>query len=52
IGDGAYVGSGSVITSDVAPDSLAVARGRQMQRAGWAATFRARKAEEKAAAKK
>ncbi|MGL4727606.1 MAG: bifunctional UDP-N-acetylglucosamine diphosphorylase/glucosamine-1-phosphate N-acetyltransferase GlmU [Bosea sp. (in: a-proteobacteria)] len=52
IGDGAYVGSGSVITSDVAPDSLAVARGRQMQRAGWAATFRARKAEEKAALKK
>jgi bifunctional UDP-N-acetylglucosamine pyrophosphorylase / glucosamine-1-phosphate N-acetyltransferase len=51
IGEGAYVGSGSVITSDVPSDALAVARGRQMQRAGWAAGFRARKAAEKAASK-
>ncbi len=51
IGAGAYVGSGSVITSDVAPGALAVARGRQMQREGWATSFRKRKAEEKAAKK-
>jgi bifunctional UDP-N-acetylglucosamine pyrophosphorylase / glucosamine-1-phosphate N-acetyltransferase len=42
IGDGAYVGSGSVITKTVEPDALAVARGRQETRAGWAKTFRAR----------
>jgi bifunctional UDP-N-acetylglucosamine pyrophosphorylase/glucosamine-1-phosphate N-acetyltransferase len=40
IGDGAYVGSGSVITKNVAPDALAVARGRQMEKADWAKTFR------------
>ncbi|PLX42114.1 MAG: bifunctional N-acetylglucosamine-1-phosphate uridyltransferase/glucosamine-1-phosphate acetyltransferase [Hyphomicrobiales bacterium] len=42
IGDGAYVGSGSVITRDVEADALAVGRGRQMSKAGWAAAFRAR----------
>ena len=42
IGDGAYVGSGSVITKDVEPDALAVGRGRQEARAGWAKAFRAR----------
>jgi bifunctional UDP-N-acetylglucosamine pyrophosphorylase / glucosamine-1-phosphate N-acetyltransferase len=42
IGAGAYVGSGSVITRDVEPDTLAVARGRQVERKGWAANFRAR----------
>ena len=41
IGAGAYVGSGSVVTKDVAPDALAVARGRQIEKAGWAAAFRA-----------
>lgn len=41
IGDGAYVGSGSVITKDVAPGALALARGRQEERPGWAAKFRA-----------
>ena len=40
IGDGAYVGSGSVITKAVEPDALAVARGRQEARAGWAKAFR------------
>lgn len=40
IGDGASVGAGSVITKDVAGDALAVARGRQMEKAGWAASFR------------
>ena len=42
IGEGAYVGSGSVITKDVPPDALSVARGRQVTKDGWAASFRSR----------
>jgi bifunctional UDP-N-acetylglucosamine pyrophosphorylase / glucosamine-1-phosphate N-acetyltransferase len=42
IGAGAYVGAGSVITKSVPPGALAVARGRQEMRAGWAARRRAR----------
>ena len=42
IGDGAYVGSGSVITKPVEADALAVARGRQETKPGWAKTFRDR----------
>jgi bifunctional UDP-N-acetylglucosamine pyrophosphorylase/glucosamine-1-phosphate N-acetyltransferase len=42
IGDGAYTGSGSVITKDVAPDALAVERSKQFEKPGWAASFRAR----------
>jgi bifunctional UDP-N-acetylglucosamine pyrophosphorylase / glucosamine-1-phosphate N-acetyltransferase len=41
IGDGAYIGSGSVINKDVAPDALAIERAPQEQRPGWAAKFRA-----------
>jgi bifunctional UDP-N-acetylglucosamine pyrophosphorylase / glucosamine-1-phosphate N-acetyltransferase len=41
IGEGAYVGSGSVITRDVEPDALALARGRQVEKPGWAKAFRA-----------
>ena len=41
IGDGAFVGSGSVITREVEADALAVARGAQENRPGWAAKFRA-----------
>jgi bifunctional UDP-N-acetylglucosamine pyrophosphorylase/glucosamine-1-phosphate N-acetyltransferase len=42
IGDGAFTGSGSVITKDVAPDALAVERNKQFEKPGWAAAFRAR----------
>ncbi|MBV9995397.1 MAG: bifunctional UDP-N-acetylglucosamine diphosphorylase/glucosamine-1-phosphate N-acetyltransferase GlmU [Caulobacteraceae bacterium] len=49
IGAGAYTGSGSVITEDVDPDALALGRGRQVQKAGWAAAFRERKRRAKAA---
>ena len=42
VGDGAYIGSGSVITEDVAADALAIARGRQVEKPGWAAAFRAK----------
>ena len=43
VGAGAYTGSGSVITADVSPDALAIGRGPQVEKAGWAAAFRARK---------
>ena len=40
IGDGAYVGAGSVITTDVPKDSLAVARNKQKNIDGWASKKR------------
>src|SRR5712671_4930199 len=43
IGDGAYVGSGSVITNDVPADALALGRGRQTVKEGWAKRLRDRK---------
>ena len=43
IGDGAYVGSGSVITGNVPADALALARGRQVVKEGWATRLRALK---------
>ncbi len=36
IGDGAYIAAGSVITENVPPDALALARGRQVNKLGWA----------------
>ena len=36
IGAGAYVGSGSVITEDVPAGALALGRGRQVNKRGWA----------------
>jgi len=44
IGAGAYVGSGSVITKDVPDDALAIGRGTQVEREGWAKRFRQEKA--------
>jgi bifunctional UDP-N-acetylglucosamine pyrophosphorylase/glucosamine-1-phosphate N-acetyltransferase len=42
IGNGAVVGAGSVITSDVDADSLAIERNEQKGIAGWARKFRER----------
>lgn len=42
IGEGAYVGSGSVITRDVEPDALALGRGRQENKLGYASKLRSR----------
>jgi len=36
VGDGAYVAAGSVITENVPADALAIARGRQANKPGWA----------------
>jgi bifunctional UDP-N-acetylglucosamine pyrophosphorylase/glucosamine-1-phosphate N-acetyltransferase len=36
VGDNAYVGSGSVITEDVPANALAIGRGRQVNKVGWA----------------
>jgi bifunctional UDP-N-acetylglucosamine pyrophosphorylase/glucosamine-1-phosphate N-acetyltransferase len=51
IGEGAFIGSGSVITEDVEANALAIGRGRQVVKPGWAEAFRqvqkARKAERK-----
>lgn len=40
IGKGAMIGSGSVITEDVDGDALALARGHQSAKPGWAKRFR------------
>jgi len=58
VGDGAYTAAGSVITEDVPPGALAVARGRQHNSEGWVerrrpgtrAAARARQAAESASA--
>ena len=36
IGNNSYIGAGSVITKDVEDDALAVARGKQSNKSGWA----------------
>ena len=45
IGKGAYVGAASCITRDVPSDSLAIARGQQVVKEGWAREKRAGKAQ-------
>jgi bifunctional UDP-N-acetylglucosamine pyrophosphorylase/glucosamine-1-phosphate N-acetyltransferase len=40
VGDGAYTAAGSVITTDVPPGALGVARGRQRNIEGWVARAR------------
>jgi bifunctional UDP-N-acetylglucosamine pyrophosphorylase / glucosamine-1-phosphate N-acetyltransferase len=40
VGDGAWIAAGSVITKDVPPDALAVARARQENKEGYAARQR------------
>jgi len=40
IGEGAMVGSGSVITKDVRAGALALGRGEQVEKKGWATRFR------------
>ena len=52
IGDGAYIGTGSVVTDDVAADSLVLARARQVEKPGWAKAFRADRLAAKAAESK
>ena len=45
VGDGAYVAAGSTITENVPSDALAIARGRQANKPGWAARKRRELAE-------
>ncbi len=42
IGNGAFVGSGSVVTENIPDNALALGRGRQVTKEGWAAEFRAK----------
>ncbi|HME12964.1 MAG TPA: bifunctional UDP-N-acetylglucosamine diphosphorylase/glucosamine-1-phosphate N-acetyltransferase GlmU [Candidatus Acidoferrum sp.] len=40
VGDNAYVAAGSTITENVPPEALGIARGRQVNKPGWAAKKR------------
>jgi bifunctional UDP-N-acetylglucosamine pyrophosphorylase/glucosamine-1-phosphate N-acetyltransferase len=40
VGDGAYIAAGSTITDNVPADGLGIARGRQVNKPGWAAKKR------------
>jgi bifunctional UDP-N-acetylglucosamine pyrophosphorylase/glucosamine-1-phosphate N-acetyltransferase len=43
IGDGSYIGAGSVITHRVPPEALAIGRSRQVNKEGWAAKRKKKK---------
>jgi bifunctional UDP-N-acetylglucosamine pyrophosphorylase/glucosamine-1-phosphate N-acetyltransferase len=43
IGDGSYIGAGSVVTHAVPPDALAIGRSRQVNKEGWAAKRKKKK---------
>jgi bifunctional UDP-N-acetylglucosamine pyrophosphorylase/glucosamine-1-phosphate N-acetyltransferase len=43
IGDGSYIGAGSVITHTVPADALAIGRSRQVNKEGWAAKRKKKK---------
>lgn len=43
VGDGSYIGAGSVITDQVPADALALGRSRQVLKEGWAAKNRKKK---------
>jgi bifunctional UDP-N-acetylglucosamine pyrophosphorylase/glucosamine-1-phosphate N-acetyltransferase len=47
VGDGAYVATGSVVTSDVPADALTIARARQVDKPGRAAELRVRLKQQK-----
>ena len=51
VGDGAYTAAGSVITEDIPPGAMAVARARQRNVEGWVARRRAGTAAAEAAAR-
>ena len=40
IGDGAYTAAGSTITDDLPENALGIARARQVNKEGWAKTFK------------
>lgn len=52
VGEGAITAAGSVITHDVPPDALAVARSEQVDKPGWADKFRTLKRAQKEQGKK
>ena len=52
IGDGAYIGTGSVISQDVEDGALAIARARQVTKPGYGEKLKAAKLAVKAASKK
>ena len=52
IGEGAYIGTGSVVTDDVSAHALVLARARQVEKPGWAEAFRAERSAAKLASTK
>jgi len=52
VGDGAYVAAGSTITENVPPNALGIARGKQVNKPGWAEARRREMAAKKPAKKR